>query len=202
VKPGAHTPLRNSIHQARQDFPEVNRETNMVNLKQWPGNIFFVILLLAILVPSGCQGAALDIPTEQRQAIIAQAINYQTEGGVYQADTYTVTQLKKGENIYGMLPGQSVFYMNKAAVDKGQGSYKTLYALAQIRPHPVYGYRTKMGKYEVLEDLYVACGTCQANKTITIDGKNEYLGEGGGFQYVVFDYEKKLKLIEETTLHE
>jgi hypothetical protein len=195
--------LHHTLRKTRKDTG-LKKETTLVRLKNLPGIVFILILLISILSLLGCHTAAKtpDIPVEQRQAIIAEAINYQTEGGVYQADNFTVTQLKKGDNIYGMLPGQSVFYMNKATVDKGQGSYKTLYALAQIRPHPVYGYRTKMGKYEVLEDLYAACGTCRANKTIIIDGKSEYLGEGGGFQYVVFDYDKKLKLLEETTLHE
>jgi CubicO group peptidase (beta-lactamase class C family) len=143
-----------------------------------------------------------DLTQAEKQAIINKAISYQTEGGVYKADTYEVTKLKKGDIIYGMLPGQSVFYLDKASADFGKGSYKTLYALAQIRPHPIYGYRTKLGQYEVLEDMYVPCGMCLANNTITIDGKNEKLGEGGGFQYVIFDYESKLKLLEEKNLNE
>lgn len=176
----------------------------MEKLKKLAGILFTLILLLSILPLSGCGTIAKtpDILEKERQAIVAQAISYQTEGGVYQADSYEVTKLKKGDIIYGMLPGQSVFYLDKATADTGKGSYKILYALAQIRPHPVYGYRTKLGKYEVLEDMYVAAGRCLANKTITIDGKTETLGDGGGFQYVIFDYEGKLKLLEETTLNE
>ena len=173
-------------------------------MKKWAGILFTLILLLSILPLSGCgtTAKAQDISPNEKQAIIAQAISYQTEGGVYQADTYEVAKLNKGDIIYGMLPGQSAFYLDKATADMGKGSYKTLYALLQIRPHPVYGYRINLGKYEVLEDMYVACGSCLANKMITIDGKNENLGDGGGFQYVIFDYESKLKLLEETTLNE
>jgi hypothetical protein len=176
----------------------------MEKLKKLAGILFTLILLLSLLPLSGCGTISKtpDILEKERQAIIAQAISYQTEGGVYQADIYEVTKLKKGDIIYGMLPGQSVFYLDKATADMGKGNYKTLYTLAQIRPHPIYGYRTKLGKYEVLEDMYVPCGTCLANKTITIDGKNENLGDGGGFQYVIFDYESKLKLLEEITLNE
>ena len=150
---------------------------------------------------SGC-GQGRGITEKEKQAITDAAISYQTEDGVYEADSYDVTKLTKGDIIYGMLPGQSVFYTDQATVNTGKGSYKTLYNLIQIRPHPVYGYRTKLGKYEVLEDMYVAAGKCLANKTITADGKTETLGDGGGFQYVIFDYESKLKLLEETDLHE
>ncbi len=152
--------------------------------------VLLVTVLLLIAVLSGCSQTQ-DITGEERQAIIAAAVSYQTEGGVYNADSYEVVKLAKGDIIYGMLPGQSVFYGDKATVDKAQGSYKTLYSLLQICPHPVYGYRTKVGKYEVLADM-----------TITVDGKVETLGDGGGFQYVILDYENTLKLLEETGLHE
>jgi hypothetical protein len=159
-----------------------------------------MVLSLVVTALSGCHGGGL--PESDRQAIISAAVSYQTEGNVYHADSYEVVKLKKGEIIYGLLPGQSVFYADKATVDKGNGSYKSLYALLQVRPHPVYGYRTKLGKYEAQADMYVASGICRANTTITIDGKTENLGAGGGFQYVVFDYTTKLKLLEETDLHE
>ena len=176
----------------------------MEKLKKLAGILFMLLFLLSIVIFSGCGTTAKtqDISQNEKQSIIAQAISYQTKGGVYNADTYEVTKLKKGDIIYGMLPGQSAFYLDNATKDLGKGSYKTIYALAQIRPHPVYGYRTILGKYEVLEDMYVACGICLANKTITIDGKNEKLGDGGGFQYVIFDYESKLKLLEEKNLNE
>ena len=77
-----------------------------------------------------------------------------------------------------------------------------LYALLQVRPHPIYGYRTQLGKYEVLADMYVAAGKALANKEIFIDGKTEDLGNGDGFQYLVLDYKESLKLLEQIDLHE
>jgi len=175
--------------------------------------VFLSLALAAVTALSGCGAAAnllglgesepsLAISAAEQQTIIDAAVAYQTEGGVYQADSYIVTQLEKGFVIYGMLPGQSVFYTDKGTVEEGKGSYKALYGLMQIRPHPVYGYRTKLGKYEVLQDMYVATGKCFANETITVDGATETLGEGGGIQYVIFDYETSLKLLEEIELHE
>jgi hypothetical protein len=174
----------------------------MSHTHKWLTSLLIVLIcLLSIVVTAACSGTQ-DIGADQKKAIIAQATAYQTEGNVYKADAYQVMKLKKGDIIYGMLPGQSAFYADKATVEAGKSSYKALYALMQIRPHPVYGYRTKLGKYEVLEDIYVASGKILANKEITIDGKTEFLGDGGGFQYLVFDFATKLKLLEETDLHE
>jgi hypothetical protein len=157
-------------------------------------------LLLSIAVLCGC--SLQDIDATAKGSIISKAVSYQTDGGVYAADSYEVVKLKKGDSIFGMLPGQSVFYTDQATLNEGKGSYKILYSLLQIRPHPVYGYRTKLGKYEVLEDMQVAAGKCRANKTITIEGKTENLGDGGGYQYVIFDFTSKLILLEESNLHE
>jgi hypothetical protein len=162
--------------------------------------VLLLFLLSSAAVLTGC--SLQDISVMEKQAIIDKAVSYQTEGSTYSADSYQAVKLKKGNIIYGMLPGQSVFYTDQGTVDKGQGSYKTLYSLLQIRPHPVYGYRTKLGKYEVTEDVYVAAGNCLANKKITVEGKPEDLGEGGGYQYVVFDFAAKLKMLEEADLHE
>jgi hypothetical protein len=139
---------------------------------------------------------------KEKMDLIDRTIAYQTDGNVYHADNYEVVKLDKGNIIYGLLPGQSVFYTDRASLEAGQGSYKTLYRLLQIRPHPVYGYRTKAGKYEVQADIYVAAGTCRANREIIVDGKTEIMGDGGGYQYVIFDFTKNLKLLEEIELHE
>lgn len=167
-------------------------------------NFVSILLALALLLSVAATGCTQmqGVSEKDRQEITAAAISYQTEGGVYKADSYEVVKLSKGDIIYGLLPGQSAFYTDQTTVDMGKGSYKTLYSLLQVRPHPVYGYRTRLGKYEVLEDMYVAGGTCLANKTITIDGKTETLGDGGGFQYVILDYQSKVQLLEETDLHE
>jgi hypothetical protein len=173
----------------------------MLKLSRLISIALLLMLLFSIAGLSGCS-TVQGITEQDKQTIINTAVSYQTQDGVYSADSYEVVKLNKGDTIYGMLPGQSVFYINQSTVDEGKGSYKTLYNLLQIRPHPIYGYRTKLGKYEVLTDIYVAAGKCLANKTITIDGKTETLGNGGGFQYVVMDYQSILKMLEESDLHE
>ena len=75
-----------------------------------------LVLLLSILALFGCNQAG-GISDNDQQTIIAAAIQNQTDGGVYKPDSYEVVKLKKGDIIYGMLPGQSAFYTDQATVD-------------------------------------------------------------------------------------
>ncbi len=160
-------------------------------------SIFTAIVSLTLVLLLLCSCAA-SIPDAEKQAIIDEAIAIQTDGGTYQADEYSVIQLKKGDKIYGMMPGQSAFYTDKATVDKAEGSYVKLYEMLQISPHPEFGYRTQIATYEVLKDMWVATGKCLANSEVS--GKPT--GAGGGEQFVVPDYETSLKNIETVDMHE
>lgn len=135
---------------------------------------------------------------EEQQAVVKEAVALQTDGGIYQGDEFTVVQLRKGDKIYGMLPGQSAFYTDAETVEKADGSYTALYQLLQMMPHPEYGYRTQVATYEVQEDMWVAKGQCLANSVI--DG--QVAGNGGGVQYVIANYEDTLKNVETVDLHE
>jgi hypothetical protein len=169
---------------------------------KWMRLANFIGLLAIITLVVSLLGCTQAISESEKKAITDAAVSYQTQGQVYSADTYQVVKLKKGDMIYGMLPGQTPFYTDQATVDAGKESYKTLYSLLQIRPHPVYGYRTQLGRYEVLTDMNVASGKCLANKAITIEGKTETLGDGGGFQYVIIEFKDKVKLVDQSELHE
>lgn len=153
-------------------------------------SMILVVLLLCACAPS--------ISDADKQAIVDEAVAIQTDGGTYKADDFSTVQLKKGDKIYGMLPGQSAFYTDKATVDSADGSYVKLYELLQMSPHPEYGYRTQIATYEVLQDMWVATGKCLANSEV--DG--QATGAGGGAQFVVPDYEKSLKNIETVDMHE
>lgn len=157
--------------------------------------LLLVIFLLCTAFLCAC---APSISDSDKQSIIDQAVSLQTDGGTYQADEFSVIQLKKGDKIYGMLPGQSAFYTDKATVDSCGGSYVTMYEKLQMLPHAEYGYRTQVGTYEVLEDMWVATGKCLVNKEIG----GVTAGDGGGVQYVIPDFETKLKNVETTDLHE
>lgn len=142
-----------------------------------------------------------DVPalTEQaQQAIIQEAVEVQAgDGSSYHADVFHVEQLKEGDVIYGMLSGQSAFYTDGATVEACYGSYIVMYEALQMLPHPEYGYRTQLGVYRVKEDLWVAAGYCLANSEIN----GTYSGPGGGYQYVIPNYEEVLELTQTVDLH-
>lgn len=140
-----------------------------------------------------------DIGEAEENAIVSEAVDIQAgDGSSYKADTFCVVELKAGDVIYGMLPGQSAFYTDAATVEACRGSYTTMYEMLQMLPHPEFGYREQLGSYTVKEDIWAAAGYCLANSTI--DG--EFAGPGGGFQFVIPDYESVLELSETIDLHE
>jgi hypothetical protein len=163
----------------------------------------FVLAAMIVLSLCLCACTTTDTSknsptTSEEQAIIDQAVTLQTEGDTYEADDFDVTELKKGDQIYGMLPGQSAFYTSQATVEEAGGSYIKLYNLLQMLPHPEYGYRTQLGTYEVQEDMWVATGLCLVNSEVS----GQFTGDGGGAQFVVPDYATSLKLISTEDLHE
>lgn len=139
-----------------------------------------------------------SISAAEQARIIGEAVALQTSGGSYKADVFTVTELHKGDVIFGMLPGQSAFYTDMATVEACGGSYLQMYARLQMLPHPEFGYREELGSYTVLEDTWAACGYCLANEEIG----GVFAGNGGGFQYVIPDYETILELTDTADLHE
>lgn len=132
--------------------------------------------------------------------IIKEAQAIQKNAG-YAVDEFTTTSIKRGDKVYGMVPGQSAWYTNLEAVESGGGSYKKMYEGLQIPPHEKFGYRNKIAVYEVTEDMTVATGQALANKTIETPKGVKYLGDGGFTQYVIPE-QSKLKLIKIIELSE
>lgn len=164
-------------------------------------SLVLLALIAMTLLLSACTsagGSGQGLTADEEEAIINQAVSLQTEGDTYEADSFDVTQLKKGDQIYGMLPGQSAFYTNQATVEQAGGSYVKMYQLLQMLPHPEYSYRTQLGTYEVQEDMWVATGLCLVNSQVS----GQFTGDGGGAQFVVPDYATQLKLISTEDLHE
>lgn len=167
-----------------------------------------LLIILLCLLFSSCNNdssekfiGAPDISIEEQQQIIADAKAMQTDSG-YNADDYHVIKLRKGAKIYGMMPGQSAWYTDIDSVINSGFSYVTMYEGLQISPHPVYGYRTKLSTYEVIEDINIAAGKCLANRFVNTDGGLKYLGEGGYTQYIIPDFTEKLGSLKTMDLHE
>lgn len=100
-------------------------------------------------------------------------------------DNWRDITLKKGTQIVGGIPGQSEYYTPLKSLTKGSLDKETFWKGLQVKPHDVFGYRSEVGVYEVVNDTKAAFGTTLANPQF---------GDGGLPQIFAPDY-KNFKLI-------
>lgn len=124
------------------------------------------------------------------RTVILEAQQAQTSGG-YNADNFRPTLLKQGTIICGMRDGQTAWYTTQECVAQSNYNVITLYDKLQVQVNPAYGYRTKVGYYEVLDDAFVAYGKVLNNPSC---------GSGGYVQYYIPNYNDILSLIREVNL--
>ncbi|WP_232012384.1 VENN motif pre-toxin domain-containing protein [Cedecea lapagei] len=105
----------------------------------------------------------------------------------YTADDWNMGGLKAGDKVFGGIPGQSAYYTNESTLVNSGLSRESLFKSLQVSPHPEFGYRPKMGVYEVMNDIEIPMGTVS---------QNPLLGPGGGTQFFIKDYNSSLKLID------
>lgn len=116
---------------------------------------------------------------------IRNATQAQVSGG-YRPDEWTMTTLRKGDVVYGGLPGQSAFYTDRETLMNGHYGQKSVFESIQSRPHGKFGYRPGMGVYEVTGDVRAPTGKALANTAY---------GKGGGRQFYIQNYRHDLRLI-------
>lgn len=109
----------------------------------------------------------------------------------YAPDSWSMTTLNAGDRVFGGLPGQSSYYTSAATLEASGGSRATLFQSLQVKPHPEFGYRPKVGEYEVVRPITVPAG---------VAGANPGLGAGTGEQFFVRNYQNSLRLIREIPL--
>ena len=103
------------------------------------------------------------------------------------------SDLKKGDVVFGGLPGQSAFYTDQATVLAAHGDTQLLSESLQIQPHPIKGYRGNIGIYTIQKDFRVPAGLVHSNP--------EY-GVGGGQQFFIKFYSSQLTLTDELSLEQ
>ena len=109
----------------------------------------------------------------------------------YLPDEWSMTDLSAGSTVLGGLPGQSAYYTTHSTLDAAGISREALFNSLQVLPHKEFGYRPKIGIYEVQQSIRVPFGTAKANPN---------LGGGNGEQYFIQNYQKYLKLVGEIGL--
>ena len=113
--------------------------------------------------------------------------------GNYKTDQWQLGPLKQGDQVYGGIPGQSSYYTSRKTLDNSNLDREQLFQSLQVTPHPEFGYRPKVGVYELQRDLpRVPYGKVRANPD---------KGVGEGDQFWIRNYEKDLKLVDEIDLN-
>ncbi|MGL6549817.1 DUF637 domain-containing protein, partial [Aeromonas hydrophila] len=109
----------------------------------------------------------------------------------YAADEWGFVTLPVGSKVYGGIPGQSSYYTSWDTLSSAGFSRELIFKSLQVLPHPEFGYRPKMGVYEVMNELSVPSGQVIANPL---------LGPGGRNQYFIKNFGNQLKLIDTINL--
>lgn len=118
------------------------------------------------------------------------ATQWQGSGDYPGVDTFRDIVVKKGKIIYAGEPGASGFFFMEKAMKKAEGSTDKLWGGLQVKKHPKFGYRTKVGIYEAIEDAPGAFGIAKANADHGV----------GGLQQVYMPDMTKMKKIGEIDL--
>ncbi|HEY0148093.1 MAG TPA: LysM peptidoglycan-binding domain-containing protein [Allosphingosinicella sp.] len=113
----------------------------------------------------------------------------------FKIDDWEMGKLKKGDLVYGALPGQSAYYTNLVTVEVGAGSRRLQADLLQTKIHPEHGHRSAMGVYEVQRDMRVPFARTKANPFVGPYQQPFDPIRGGGAQRFIFDYSRSLKLV-------
>ncbi len=123
--------------------------------------------------------------------LLQKAKQWQGKGAYIGIDEWIVVEIPKGTKVYGGLPGQSEFYTTIKDVESISGYKALLWNRLQVKPHPIEGYRSKLGEYVVRQDVKVVISKAKANPQF---------GDGGGWQIFIENYTDMLEFSKEIIL--
>ena len=121
----------------------------------------------------------------ESRTVIQQAQRVQTDGGIFQADSFQATNLKAGSKIYRLCQDSTHLYQNSWYFEfddlaNCNFDYNTVYEGLQVpKRYPNY----KVAEYTLTEDIYVATGKAL---------NNTQFGVGGFKQYFIYDWQGKV----------
>ncbi len=148
---------------------------------------------MAAAAASGATGAMVGATIDKTVTCITANIktspsvlaNSQQGYGNYPGvDKYKNTTIKEGSVIYRGEPNGSGYFTNQNSIIKSGQNAKTLFEGLQVKPHDVYGYRSKMQGYKATIDIPAAQGKAL---------QNPQYGAGGFKQYYVPNSEDLIK---------
>lgn len=124
-------------------------------------------------------------------AIVDSAKNFQGHGEYPGVDDWFAVEIDMGRVVLGGLPGQSAFYSILQTYYLSGGIKEAYWKMLQVKPHPVFGYRSLLGCFQINYRIHVAI-----SKTLA----NPQYGAGGGWQLYIPDYSTSLTKFAEITL--
>ncbi|MCJ8272043.1 MAG: hypothetical protein MJK04_21935 [Psychrosphaera sp.] len=79
---------------------------------------------------------------------------------LFKPDQWDFTYLNVGDIVLGGIPGQSKYYTTMKTLDTAGNSRAKLFGSLQVTPHVNFGYRDKMGVYQVTKKIKRGQITC------------------------------------------
>jgi hypothetical protein len=111
------------------------------------------------------------------------AARHQGNSADYDSDVWGVVSLYPGDKLYGGWPGQTEYYTDAETIRAFATTPVALWAALQVHTNFTHGRRMYIAEYSVLWPVSVPAGRCTANASF---------GSGGGFQYMIADYDQLL----------
>jgi hypothetical protein len=123
--------------------------------------------------------------------ILTKAKQWQGKGDYPGIDDWEAYKIPAGTKIYGGLPGQSEFYSTLDNLQNMGFDKAKFWESLQVKPHPINGFRPKVGEYVTKQDITVAI-----SKTLA----NPQFGKGGAWQIFVEEFSLNLEFVKEIPL--
>jgi len=92
----------------------------------------------------------------------------------YNVDQWTMTTLRKGDVVYGGLPGQSNYYTTADSVLASGGNKDILGQSLQVKPHAKLGYRPDIAEYALIKDMRVPTSIISANPRLGVGNSTQF----------------------------
>jgi len=124
-------------------------------------------------------------------AILDSVRSFQGKGDYPGVDDWFAVHLNQGMVLLAGLPGQTAFYSILETYNTSHGNKELYWKSLQVKPHPIYGYRTLLGCFQTNQEIHAA-----VSKTLT----NTQYGDGGAWQVYVIDYQTTLNMFSEIQL--
>lgn len=125
-------------------------------------------------------------------AIVNHASRWQGQGDYPGVDKWFAVKIVPHHDVYGGLPGQSAFYSIKQTLLNSQYNKVTYWKMLQVKENVQFGYRPKVGEYDIEDTITAAISIVEANPQF---------GPGGAWQLYIENYDSTLSLQQEINLN-